>query len=501
MRNLVQSVLAVVLVLSASGAAVAQGQQCPGWRDPAGKKIVGGTQASLALWPSQAALRITSPDGKDAAFVCGGTAITRDWVLTAAHCFDDIARQADGRQAWADGAWAGWTLDVVLGTDDLGASGQSNAFPIAEVRVHEAYKRDKASTTGEDIALVRLSKPWPGPVATLSLDTATDPSAQTGAGLMVAGFGMTTGEIKGGTLERYERSDGGHFLAGSRRLLHVGLPWVPTPDCSARWPGKLVGAGQICAGFEAGAKDSCGGDSGGPLVMYDAKGCPTHVGLVSWGARDCAAPKTYGVYTRLSHHAAWLRRHVPEVKAKSAPARPDHSADLSPAEFVVQAQALLGGVAGNARIGVPGGATVKNGGTFAFEAQSEVPGRLIIIDVNADGVATQIFPNEFVADGAKSQIKAGEVVTVPGPGYGFDHFRAEPPLGRGRLIALVVPPDFPTQTLIAAPVRAKGFKPERSTVGYLMNLLQQIGTHVAAHRSGGATPAWAVATFEYEIVP
>jgi secreted trypsin-like serine protease len=62
---------------------------------------------------------------------------------------------------------------------------------------------------------------------------------------------------------------------------------------------------QICAGLEEGGKDSCQGDSGGPLIAYDRKGCPYQIGIVSWGV-GCAGKKDYGVYTRVSHHAAWI---------------------------------------------------------------------------------------------------------------------------------------------------------------------------------------------------
>ncbi len=116
---LVRSVFAVALVLATTIATVAEPQQCPGWRDPVEKKIIGGTSASLAMWPSQAALRIKSPAGTDAAFVCGGTAITHDWILTAAHCFDEVQHQPGCRQAWAGGADRGAVIATLITTAKL----------------------------------------------------------------------------------------------------------------------------------------------------------------------------------------------------------------------------------------------------------------------------------------------------------------------------------------------------------------------------------------------
>jgi secreted trypsin-like serine protease len=494
--------LTAIAILASAAPAIAA-ETCPGWRNPAGAKIVGGNRAKLEQWPSLAALRLTAPDGSDALFICGGTAITRDLVLTAAHCFDHIAPQHDGRLVSTDADTRGWTLDVVLGTDDLASVTVDNTFAIAERTVHENYRREHAPDRGEDIAIVHLAHPWMGPVANLSLDSSTDPTVPPGASLMVAGFGLTKGLPSGGDAVPYQRSDGSSFNAGSRHLLNVGLPLVATSDCAARWSDRKVGAGQICAGFDAGSvrRDSCNGDSGGPINAYDSRGCPIQVGLISWGHEDCGLIRNYGVYTRISYYAAWLRRHVPDLPTATA-GRPATGNDLSAAEFVAQAQALIGGARREVTIVIKPGGSIKLDGKFSFEARSGIAGWLVIIDVNADGVATQIFPNEYVAREDLSLVQAGRTVTVPGPGYGFDYFRAAPPLGKGRLITLVLPLDFPVQSFVTATTRSKGFVPERSATGYFMNLLQQIHDLIAAQRSatGARGAAWAIADREYEIV-
>ncbi len=510
---------AASLLLVGASTALADGPGCPGWRDPVGKKVVGGDPTSVKLWPSQAALRLTSPDGKRALFFCGGTAVTPDRVMTAAHCFDDVERRADGGYVSTDtdADTVGWTVDVVLGTDDLAAAGAAHAYPVGDVRLHDGYLKHQAPSRGNDIALVVLGRRWSGPLATLSLDAASDPHDGSGAALTVAGFGLLKGAPEGGALETQGRADGTSLSAGSRRLQQVGVPMVATDTCAAEWQktpsGGLVGPGQLCAGYEAASdaskwKDSCGGDSGGPIVHYDGRGCPSHVGLVSWGARSCGRPRAYGVYTRLSHHAAWLRQHAPGVIASTVGAATGSGAggDLTAAEFVAQAAAAIGGGHGRLRIAVEGGAVVRNKGLYRFNVTSDVGGRLVILDVNAEGAVTQLFPNEHVLRDDLGLVGAGQTIAVPGSGWGVV-FRAGPPFGKGLLIALVMPPDVPIQPLVTAPARTKGFSAERSAVGYLMNLLQQITGHAGGRTlpaEGQRVPAvgsWALGTYEYEVRP
>ena len=52
---------------------------------PAGTRIVGGTSAQRDSWPWQVLLAFTG--GRQ---FCGGSLIQEQWVLTAAHCVDNI---------------------------------------------------------------------------------------------------------------------------------------------------------------------------------------------------------------------------------------------------------------------------------------------------------------------------------------------------------------------------------------------------------------------------
>ena len=83
------------------------------------------------------------------------------------------------------------------------------------------------------------------------------------------------------------------------QLRKVDVPIVSRSECIADYlkdsPPKIVTTDMICAGLDAGGKDSCQGDSGGPIV--DAS-TGTLIGAVSWGT-GCALAGFPGVYARV----------------------------------------------------------------------------------------------------------------------------------------------------------------------------------------------------------
>jgi secreted trypsin-like serine protease len=86
-------------------------------------------------------------------------------------------------------------------------------------------------------------------------------------------------------------------------LRKVTVPLVPADVCSAAYPGSITDR-MICAGLDAGGKDSCQGDSGGPLLIGSGAQ-RTLAGVVSWG-EGCARPKKYGVYSKVSLAIPWI---------------------------------------------------------------------------------------------------------------------------------------------------------------------------------------------------
>ncbi len=232
-----------------------------------GKRIVGGTPTTIDMHPWQVAFSVKL-GGKD--YLCGGSIISKRWVLSAAHCF------APARKLGMVRIKSGVTKYLVEGSWSA----------AAKVIVHPKYD---GKTSANDIALVKLSTDAQGKSVPL---VGRKRKLQAGQELEVTGWGATR--------------EGG---SASARLLRAGVPYVSNSTCNepTSYNGKIGGT-MMCAGRKSGGIDACQGDSGGPLIWRTDDG-PVLVGVVSWGD-GCARKLKYGVYTRVSKFRSWITKTV-----------------------------------------------------------------------------------------------------------------------------------------------------------------------------------------------
>ena len=290
----------VVLALGAAPAPAAEATGRAASEDHT--RIVGGMEAESGAWPWQVALVL--PRGSGFRQFCGGSVIHPRWVLTAAHCVEDVYPDE---------------IQVLAGTHDLEEEGRR--IDVKAIRVHRGYV-DPASS-GNDIALLELARPA-GVEETVVLPDAERSADVAGPGVpaTVIGWGLLRplkcipgGE--GGSFRCRLRGGGaGHFvddLTGepvaesdvtTSRLMEVTVPLVGEGACLKAYPGAAIDGRTLCAGLKTGGVDSCQGDSGGPLVVRDGDEW-VQVGVVSWGA-SCAKPGQYGVYTHTGAFARWV---------------------------------------------------------------------------------------------------------------------------------------------------------------------------------------------------
>lgn len=497
-------------------AAPAWAQECRSQRT----RVVGGEVAALRDWPGVAALRHHSDAGRVSKYFCGGAVVHRRWVLTAGHCMHNFSGGPQRRLRDRGGAAHDGSLQVVLGVGDLREVGADNVFGVEDIVIHPNYAlgiegaerlgdhqevREALdwlpSRSGDDVALLKLDRDWTGPLAALSLDRDTDPLD--GDPVRVAGFGV----LEGGGRQDWHRnqSDDSDVLAGSPVLLETAVETISHPLCRDRYSGSLVGDGQLCAGLERGGRDSCQGDSGGPLVAL-RDGCAVQVGLVSWGA-GCAERRAYGVYTRVSAHADWIQQHTGPLDAAERESEQDRRLDSGEAETAERHLiSLLGQPNLRLSIRIEGANELRLGDEVAFIAESDLAGQLLILDVNAEGQVTQIFPNEHMT---RDQIVApGDIVRIPEFGAGF---RAVEPVGRGKLIAILAPEGFSLPEFeVPGGAKTKGFEPIAQPGGALMRFIRRVeevvlqsfetlGEVLEQLSRSAPAPGWALATLDYTI--
>lgn len=470
--------------------------ECASPRDFSGNdKIVGGRPAYIEYWPGQAVFRFKDKGTGPYNYFCGGTLISPDTILTAAHCVVDFENENNVVY------YKGSPVEVVLGTQDLKKVSSENIRNVRAVTPHESYSN--SAQKGNDIAVLRLSTPWSKSVSRLSLNNTSDPKPTWSNPLITAGFGVINDK---GQLTEYKDETNQVFYAGYSRLLEVPLPLVDESTCKKVYSNEIQSS-QICAGYQIGGKDSCQGDSGGPLVAFDRDNCPYQVGIVSWGD-GCAKQNAYGVYTRISAYANWIRQHVPDVKEipESEVVVNNRNANAVVTPVYNQLEDLLGRAQGHATVKVNGGSTVVAGKNTVFEISSDISGRLVVIDINAKGEVTQMFPNKYTD---KRHIKAGESLSIPDNNkYTLP---ASEPYGQGKIVALVAPDSFNSDI---SETGEKGFpvtgslETQPGSLSYFQNLIQQIRHSLGLDNKGFpvkptevSIPDWALASTDYEILP
>uniref|UniRef100_V5I8M2 Chymotrypsin BI n=1 Tax=Anoplophora glabripennis TaxID=217634 RepID=V5I8M2_ANOGL len=226
-------------------------------------RVIGGVEVAPNSIPYQVAIVINGLS------FCGGSLISTNRVLTAAHC----------------------TVRAVFVNVRLGAhafnSNEATQVRITSTSIANHPNYGQGSFAGNDVAVISLPS-----AVTLNVNIQVIPLAAENAGTFAGKKARLTGWGR--------TSDASNAV--SPVLRSVSLEIKTNADCTRFYDSDVVD-GSICTSG-TGIVGACNGDSGGPLVVDGVQ-----VGVVSFGSTQCQAGNPT-VYARVTYFLSWIREQL-----------------------------------------------------------------------------------------------------------------------------------------------------------------------------------------------
>ena len=235
-------------------------------RPGAEERIVGGEEATPHTYPWMAALFV------DDSWFCGGSLISDEWVLTAAHCAHDATEMV-----------------VMLGAHNVREATEEGRIELTttDFFTHPQYS---TITLHNDLALVHLPTKvnFTSSIMPVCLPAHSEAEEVWAHELAEAsGWGKPNDEA----------------TSISPVLRHVDVETITNLACAFQFP-TVVNKNIICISGKDG-KSTCNGDSGGPLHLV-TDGVYKQIGITSFGSSLGCEIGMHAGFTRPASFLEWI---------------------------------------------------------------------------------------------------------------------------------------------------------------------------------------------------
>ncbi|CAO1430419.1 unnamed protein product [Diamesa hyperborea] len=231
-------------------------------------------------------------------FMCGGSLIADQYVLSAAHCATNAKENGFELFSVRVGEWNLSTEKDCDDPDNMFCAPPVQDIKVESYKVHEMYNE---SLNANDIMVIKLERSveYNRSVKTICLPTDENELITKTIDLHklpISGWGRT---------EHKKASD---------VLLHAEIPYLLLDGCKKRMKEDgidlILYESHICAGG-ADLNDSCIGDSGGPLTggIEKSKTKPIKMfqfGIISVGVGCRKQGVSPGIYTNVAYYMKWI---------------------------------------------------------------------------------------------------------------------------------------------------------------------------------------------------
>lgn len=250
-------------------------------------RIKDGITTTINAFPWTALLIIKPIEGGDSKIICGGSLISDQHILTAAHCIQQIPEGTHIAKIRLG------EYDIISEQDcidDKKCADKPIEIEIDNFIIHKDFIGEEIHN---DIAIIKLAKKvifteYISPVCIPIADNLRI-KADIGMIFTIIGWGIT--EI-GQPGIQYKKA--------------IDIIGIDKEICREKYP--ILKDSEICAGIDS-EINSCIGDAGGSMVAPDADGIWYQYGIIING-KECGGIGIPGIYTRIISYIDWIKKSI-----------------------------------------------------------------------------------------------------------------------------------------------------------------------------------------------